>query len=93
MELKCPQCVSEGRKSTLEINRVGVSYLQTIRDFIDEDGRWHMHDEKGKTNSFQCSNGHQGTITRYLVCLNPDCQYSRDRDTIQFQNANGPERD
>lgn len=60
--MKCPVCVSEGRRSTVQVG-ISTATLMSGSTYYDEDGRYHNHDPNYTTTGYSCSNGHEWTGT------------------------------
>lgn len=67
MKLKCPTCVSEGKRSKLMSNGSytthGCHQLNCV--FFDEEGTYHNHYDVEKTAWYICSNGHRHQVKLY----------------------------
>jgi hypothetical protein len=64
MDLECPTCRENGKKSKLEYICVD-SQCMDIREFVDDNGKYHLHDPNPKAYSFNCKEGHQFIIDSY----------------------------
>lgn len=58
--LKCPSCVSEGRRSKVFVG-MQTRTLMAVHTYYDEDGRLCVDDPNKTTSSYSCSNGHRWT--------------------------------
>ncbi len=58
--MKCPQCISEGSKSFVNLGG-SLSTLMCSDPFYDEDGKYHNHDPNTSVSHYACSNGHKWT--------------------------------
>lgn len=56
--MKCPECVSEDKRSTIQIG-TSVSTAMHRTPYFDEDGEYHNHDPNYTTTEYSCSNGHK----------------------------------
>lgn len=65
--MKCPECVAEGERSTIEIGD-SIRTLMFTHDYFDEDGRFHHHDPNTITTSYYCSRGHRWSAQRVQEC-------------------------
>lgn len=55
--MKCKQCISEGKKSTVYPGH-GMVTKEGPVSYYDEDGHYHYHDSNTSTMIYKCSNGH-----------------------------------
>jgi len=59
--MKCPQCLKEGKKSTISIGP-RMTTLVCCHPYYDEDGNLIYPDDPNTTRtSYICSNGHKWT--------------------------------
>lgn len=66
--MKCPQCVEEGKKSTVYPG-YGTRTLIGNYPYYDEDGNYHDHDPNCSTYRYECSNKHiWSEISKQLTC-------------------------
>jgi hypothetical protein len=78
----CPTCKVEGLKSVIRTK--GADGVRLPCDsFYDENGYYHQHDLKGADQAFSCSNGHEGIIRTFWLCMAPGCQFGRDRTVVE----------
>lgn len=57
--MKCPECVKEGKRSTVSGAGWGYTTAMYCPPYYDEDGRLHTHDRNFSTTKMGCSNGHE----------------------------------
>lgn len=55
--MKCPECIKEGKKSTISIGSSVITAMPVHR-FYGEDGKYHEHDPNVRSTQYRCSNGH-----------------------------------
>jgi len=81
--MKCPKCVEEGTKSTLQGGAGSVTCVY-YQPYYDEEGAYHNHDGNASRQTFSCSNGHRFTIKHGKKC--PNCDWKIDEE-ITFHGA------
>ena len=64
----CSECRKHGQRSRVYI--IDSYYdLQIAQDrFFDEEGHWHVHDTNTSTTTYQCTNNHKWSETKYSMC-------------------------
>ena len=55
--MKCPECVKEGKKSTVAVG-MSMTTCMYFEPFYDEEGKYHNHDGNRTSTEMRCSNGH-----------------------------------
>lgn len=79
--MKCPQCVTEGERSTVRSRRYAGAYdLPRSDDYWDEDGAHHSHNPNVSSQGFTCSRGHQFTLRSRYPC--PSCGYGHEPSSL-----------
>jgi len=71
--MKCPECVSEGKKSIVYPGSSSTT-LMGFQRYYDEDGVFHEHDPNDIQSHYSCGNGHQWTTHTQNKC--PNCDWS-----------------
>jgi hypothetical protein len=69
--MKCPECVKEGRKSTVYPGS-GMTTAMACSPYYDEEGVYHFHDRNYTTQNYSCSNGHRWDERSRSKCINCD---------------------
>ena len=74
--MKCPKCVELALKSILYTSGGCITTGMCPESYYDEDGKRHWHDPNGSTSTYECSNGHQVSVTTHDPC--GSCDYNKD---------------
>ncbi|PWU07235.1 MAG: hypothetical protein C5B43_00645 [Verrucomicrobia bacterium] len=77
--MKCPECIKEGKKSTLNIGGMSVT-AAGYRNYYDEDGDYHHHDPNKHKTYYSCSNGHIFYKEYYTPCNSCNFNHSETKD-------------
>ena len=56
--MKCPNCISENKKSCV-YEGMTTSTLLYFQPYYDEDGKYHYHDLNTSTTHYKCTNNHE----------------------------------
>ena len=56
--MKCPQCVRDGQRSTVDIGMT-VTTAMVVYRYYDEDGNLVVDDPNTSTTMYVCSRGHE----------------------------------
>lgn len=65
--MKCPECITEGKKSKIFPGMSTVTAMYCA-PFYDEDGKYHHHDLNTTTTSYSCSEGHDWSDSHQGQC-------------------------
>lgn len=80
--MKCPFCVEEGPKSTLQTNGMRAVTLLGYSTYWDEDGVHHDHDPNTHTQEYVCSEGHFYTVKSKSPCPAKGCDFGGEESTV-----------
>lgn len=65
--MKCPECVKEDEKSTIQVGGM-ITTSMAWTPFYDEDGELHSHDPNTSSTSYSCSRGHKWSESYQHKC-------------------------
>lgn len=77
--MRCPICLSEGRRHRLSEMRVSNANRRqgpTVERYFDENDKLHVHDHEVRTFIYQCSNGHVYRHVTMSRCTQQACDWN-----------------
>jgi len=78
--MKCSECVSEGKKSSIHPSPTSFrTAMGGLEQYYDEDGEWHYHDPNYTTRQYGCTNGHKWETKLKGPCPAPSCGWPNDK--------------
>ena len=76
MNLICPECKKEGKKSRVYPG-ASTTTLMYCAPYYDEDGEYHHHDSNWHDTDYRCSEGHRWSERTPSKCPNPKCDWKQ----------------
>ncbi len=81
MDIRCPECVKVGEKSSVYDEQGGATTLLYCPSFYDKEGEYHTHDINTTTYHYSCSRGHKWAASVKRYCPNINCNWP-DEDVV-----------